>query len=95
MNDNNTVLLLTVGLASAETKSNQNDTVWTSFPKHKMTTQYKEEHYKSMINIAIDSQDYLISVLTKRHDEKYSYHYSKHRTWLHLIGLLETWNIVS
>lgn len=56
-----------------------------------MTTRHKEEQYKIMTNIAIDSQDYLISVLTKRHDEKHSYYYSKQRIWLHLLGLIETW----
>lgn len=60
-----------------------------------MTTRHKEEHYKIMTNIAVNSQDYLISVLTKRHDKKHSYHYSKQRIWLHLLGLIETWGIVN
>lgn len=50
---------------------------------------FNDKKYREMARIAIDLREYLISVETTEY-----YKTVRHSTWLHLIGLMETQDIV-
>jgi len=57
----------------------------------------RENEYRRLVEITIDNQEQFISAL-KTGCRRYDQHYYrrtrwKHDTWLHLMGLIETWDI--
>jgi len=47
-----------------------------------------EEEYKYLVNLIVDHREYYTSLM------KSDSNHLKHLTWLHLLGLLETWNMI-
>lgn len=58
----------------------------------------RENEYRRLVEITIDSQEQFVSALKtgcRRYDHFYYYSKQwKHDTWLHLMGLIETWDMV-
>ena len=52
----------------------------------------KDKEYRYLVNMTIDSQEHFVKLLKGFHGQ-HDYG-AKHRTWLHLLGLLETWDLV-
>jgi len=53
-----------------------------------------EEEYEYLVNIVVEYREHYIGMMTKDHIPPFRDRLIKHRTWLHLLGLIETWNIV-
>ncbi len=51
-------------------------------------TDMTEEEYKYLVNLIVDHREQYILLMETCGEVK------RHRTWLHLLGLLETWNMV-
>ena len=47
-----------------------------------------EDEYRYLVNLIVDHREHYILLMETGFED------TKHRTWLHLLGLLETWNII-
>ena len=58
----------------------------------------KENEYRRLVDITVDSQEQFVHALKtgcRRYDRHHYYSTQwKHDTWLHLMGLIETWDMV-
>lgn len=47
-----------------------------------------EEEYKYLVNLIVDHREHYMFLMETGLED------TKHRTWLHLLGLLETWGMI-
>ncbi len=48
------------------------------------------KEYRDLVRMTLDSQKHFTSLLMHDHPDEHV----KHGTWLHLVGLIETWDMV-
>jgi len=51
------------------------------------------EEYRQLVRMTLDSQKHFTFLITHNRHDQDSYHVRR-GTWLHLVGLIETWDMV-